>query len=349
MTTCCFTSISFSYLAKARVLAWSLRRLHPDWKLTVCVVDQPPPGFQSEVLIQHFDEVIWGHELDIPDLSGWLFKHDVVEACTAVKGPVLKGLLQTGMDKVIYLDPDIAVFGSLAPLEERLASNSILLTPHQLQPDDDAQAVTDNEICSLLHGIYNLGFIAVRNDGAGRAFADWWDKRLREFCYDEKSRGLFVDQRWCDHVPGMFDGVKILRDPGYNVASWNLSRRTLSFNGKGEMLVNGVPLRFYHFTKLGPIGDTMTRRYAQDNTEVYELWAWYRRKVEEFSDPAIPGGYWHYGSFDNGEPISKVARELYRTRRDLQEAFPDPFRTSGFSYYSWLKSEKPDALWSRQG
>jgi hypothetical protein len=26
----------------------------------------------------------------------------------------------------------------------------------------------------LTSGIYNLGFIAVRNDHAGRAFADWW-------------------------------------------------------------------------------------------------------------------------------------------------------------------------------
>jgi hypothetical protein len=344
MTIRCFTSISLSYLAKARVLAWSLRKLHPDWELTVCVVDRPPPHFLSDVLFESFDQVLWAHELDIEDQTAWLFKRDVVEACTGVKGSVLQRLIQSGGDKIIYLDPDIAVLGSLAPLIDWLDTSSILLTPHQLQPDDETQAIIDNEICSLMHGIYNLGFLAVKNDENSRLFANWWNRRLDEFCYDEKERGIFVDQKWCDHVPSMFDGVKILRDPGYNVASWNLSKRKIRITETGEILVNGAPLRFFHFTKLGPIGDTMTKRYAEDNTEVYEIWAWYRRKVTEFVTPAILPGYWHYGQFDNGRRIPKRVRELYRHRRDLQLAFPEPFRTGDNSFYRWLELEEPRLL-----
>ena len=58
----------------------------------------------------------------------------------------------------------------------------------------------------------------------------------------------------------------------------------------GKCLVNGSPLRFFHFTKLGPIGDTMTRKYAQDNVEVYELWSWYKRMVDRLSEKGVPSG-----------------------------------------------------------
>ncbi|WP_088348479.1 MULTISPECIES: hypothetical protein [Rhodomicrobium] len=338
MTVHCFTSISFSYLAKARVLASSVKRYHPDWWMVVCVTDLPPPGFNFRIEAEDFfDEVIWAHDLPIEAVQAWLFKHDVVEVCTAVKGPVLRSLLNRGAKKVFYLDPDIAVLAPLTPMVEWLDNDSILLTPHQLEPDDTVQAIKDNEIGSLIHGIYNLGFLAVNNDANGLAFADWWDERLRQFCYDDKARGLFVDQKWCDHVPAMFDGVKVVRDPGYNVASWNLSRRRISIPASGDILVNGKPLRFYHFTKLGPIGDAMTRRYAGDNVEVYEIWSWYKRAVDEFSEAQIPDGYWHYGHFSNQRPIHKQARVLYRSSPELQSTYQNPFEVTKSSFYTWLR------------
>ena len=255
------------------------------------------------------------------------------------RGRYLHHLLQTEADKVFYLDPDIAVFNSLQPLADMLEQSSILLTPHQLTPESSRDAIVDNELCSLSHGTYNLGFLGVRNDEVGRGFAEWWRSRLLEYCRDDRTAGIFVDQKWCDLVPAMFDRVGIVRDPGYNVASWNLSHRTVSVDEQGAILVNLRPLRFFHYTKLGPIGDTMTRKYARDNIEVYELWAWYRRMVERFAEPRIPEGWWQFGTFDNGVPISKVARQMYRSRPDLKAAFPAPFSTSGASYFGWLKDE----------
>lgn len=337
----CFTSISFSYLAKARVLGWSLKRYHPDWTIWVCITDTEPEGFNFDIESEPFDRVLFATDLDIPNLKGWLFMHDVVEVCTAVKGPILKMLLDEGTDKVIYLDPDIAVFNTLQPLVELLDVNSIVLTPHQIEPDYEAASIYDNEIGgSLKHGAYNLGFVAVSNDEQGRSFAHWWADRCLRFCYDDLETGLFVDQKWCDLVPAFFDGVLVLRDPGYNVASWNLNRRSLSISPEGKILVNNdYPLRFYHFTKLGPIGDTMTRRYAGDNIEVYEVWAWYKAKVDEFTDPGIPDGWWSYGVYSNGEAIPKEARTLYRHRGDLQSAYPDPFDASAGGMRSWYIHE----------
>ena len=72
---------------------------------------------------------------------------------------------------------------------------------------------------------YNLGFLAVRMTGQGREFIDWWAERLRLFCYDEVPNGLFTDQRWVDLAPAFFDDIAIIRDPEYNVATWNLTHR----------------------------------------------------------------------------------------------------------------------------
>lgn len=336
----CFTSISLNYLPKARVLGQTLKRFHPEWKLTVCITDRCPAGFIFNIEDEPFDDVVWSEDLIGPDSLRWIFQHDVVEVCTAVKGPMLRLMTEGPEDCIIYLDPDTAVFNSLAPLVDMLERKSIILTPHQLLPETTDAAVVDNEICSLAHGTYNLGFIAIRNDTNGKKLAKWWEERLLRYCIDEKSMGLFVDQKWCDLIPALFDGVEILRDPGYNVASWNLSNRIVRFDGTGGVTVNGAPLRFFHFTKLGPIGDVMTQKYAGANTDVYELWSWYKRQVTACLEERLPGSWWHYGSFSNGVKIPKGVRRLFRNRLDLQRAFPNPFDAAPGGFYSWLRANE---------
>ena len=51
---------------------------------------------------------------------------------------------------------------------------------------------------------------------------------------------MFTDQRWADFVPCFFEH-HILKDPGYNVAYWNLHARRLTADG-GGYVVDGEPL-----------------------------------------------------------------------------------------------------------
>lgn len=341
MTIHAFTSFSFSYRNRARVLADGLRRSHPEWTLWAVVTDTPPDGLPSDFADEGYDHTLYAEDLIGEGAEAWLFGHDVVEACTAVKGAAcLRILADTTCEKLFYFDPDIAVFNRLDAVVELLDEADIVLTPHQIEPEprQARQAILDNEITSLSHGAYNLGFIALANRGEGRRFAGWWDDRLRDWCHDRRDIGVFVDQKWCDLVPCFFDRVHIHRDPGCNVASWNLSHRRLSIDECGEIRVNGELLKFYHFTKLGPVGDTMTQRYARDNTEVYELWSWYRNAVADATDARIPEGYWHYKTFDDGTPIPAGVRRLYRDRKDLQSAFPKP-RTVENGFLGWLFAE----------
>jgi len=361
MTVMAYTSFTYAYLTRAAVLAESLRRAHPDWMLWALVVDLPPPGFDDAQLrdgplLGAFDRVVHAHTLGIDRFRSWMFKHDVVEACTAVKGQMLCELLDAGAEQVFYFDPDMAVFNPMPDLPRRLETSSVLLTPHQLAPNDALPAATDNEMTSLRYGIYNLGFLGVRNDACGRRFAHWWNAQLLRECYDEPERGIFTDQKYCDGVPALFERVHVLRDPGCNVASWNISRRQLAFTADGDIEVNGSPLKFYHFTKIFGIGETMTDHYSADNQAVLEIMIWYRRRIQELDaglravtmppdqhgeTASLP---WYYGTFQDGRPIAAALRRLYRSRPDVMAYFDNPFDAEGNSFLAWAQRERPDLL-----
>ena len=350
-----FTSISLNYLAKARVLISTVKKFHPDWTFHLLISDHIAEGNKliEEIDLEQepFDRIIWIDELDIYNLYGWIFKHAIVETCTAVKGVFLQQLVSEGAEKIMYLDPDIAVFNSLDPLVDLLDDNAILLTPHLLDYPDDHQAISDNEIMGVMrHGIFNLGFFAINlSKPDGQRFAKWWGNRLLNYCYADYNRGLFTDQKWCDLVPAYFEDYKIVRDPGYNVASWNIDKRYVSKSENGQMQIDGkYPLRFFHFTGYDSgAGDSMTQRYSEGNQIIDEIWAWYGRKLQENEQNIYGSCKSFYNFYDNGVEITKDARHIYRQRKDLQEAFPNPYKTKDDAgrypggFYQWYLVERP--------
>jgi hypothetical protein len=84
----------------------------------------------------------------------------------------------------------------------------------------------------------------------------------------------------------------------------------------------------------------MTKRYARDNYQVYELWNWYKREVALQTDARIPPRYWSYDTFADGTRIEKEHRVLYRLRGDLQTAFPAPFQSGPGTLEQWLLDQQ---------
>ncbi|MBR0669130.1 hypothetical protein GXW71_32570 [Roseomonas hellenica] len=328
----CFTSASLAYADRAVVLAQTLRRHHPDWVLWLCLVDRPPAGFTVKPIERAFDHVLPVDSLAIPDVGTWLFGHEVVEACTAVKGAMLLHILGEGAERVLYLDPDIAVFAPLNAAVEHLSKSDIVLTPHLLEPETSASAVLDHEIGALKHGIYNLGFVGVSGSAEGRRFAHWWADRLYDHCIDDIPAGLFTDQRWCDHVPVFFPGSYILRDPGYNVASWNLGRRPLEIAQDGTVRAAGVPLRFFHFTKFSAVGRAMLERHASSGSALDELMAWYANALAQNAPEGLPSDWWAFGRYADGQPIPRDQRRRWRRDALLRARIPDPFAMTGAGF-----------------
>jgi glycosyltransferase involved in cell wall biosynthesis len=337
-STSVFTIIARNYLAHARVLAASLARHNPATRLHVLILDDPNRNIPAEASF----EITWADALPFDPQSDFYTMaaiYDVAELATAVKPWVFQYLFDRGATVAIYLDPDIEVFDSLGPLEPLTREHGMLLTPHITEPlPQDGKRPDESDL--LLAGIYNLGFLALSAETA-RSFLSWWRERLRRNCVNDPARGLFVDQRWIDFAPALFEPA-ILKDPGYNVAYWNLPHRVLTRDGD-RILVNGLPLRFLHFSGFSPRASHLlsTHQHASlrirlsDRPLLAELCERYAAALEEagFADCfALPYGF---ATTAGGLPLDARARKVLRPTylddeaREPGLSFPNPFSPAG--------------------
>lgn len=340
-----FTSCSNNYLPKARALAESLKRHHPDAPLVLCLNDKPAPevDFTAEPFADVWTPADLGYD------RGWIFTHNVMELCTAVKGRALERLFERyDADFYLYLDPDVYVYAPLDPIAEYMGDDDIGLAPHILKPEETEIGVRLTEMSVTEHGIYNLGHLIVRRRDNGRAFAAWWRKRLDAYCYDDKKIGLFTDQRWVDLAPAIFDGVRIVRQPNLDVASWNLASRDLRYSDSNASpySVDGYDLLTYHFSGTGPAGTHRRIReiFAPHNEAAAAIEKDYEAAIARHGQGAFENYRFAFDYFDDGVKVSAGARKLYRDHQDLQAAFPDPYAAGTAvekSFAAWLSRRHP--------
>ncbi len=86
-----FTSAALNYTPKVRLLMQSLRKHHPEFVLHLALSDEIPAGL--DLSNEPFDHVHPISSLNIDDVRGWAFCHDIVELSTAIKPFVLEKLL----------------------------------------------------------------------------------------------------------------------------------------------------------------------------------------------------------------------------------------------------------------
>lgn len=337
-----FTSSAFNYLPKVRLLANSIREFHPEFEFVLALADAKNSDV-VDMSIEPIDRVIALDDLDIPDKTRWTFFHSIVELSTAIKPFVLSRLLDDPeVDAVLYFDPDMVLFDRLDDLLAEFKQASILLTPHQTTPETSLDAIRDNEISSLKHGIYNLGFVGVRSDDEGKRFARWWSDRVYHFCVADIPNGLFTDQRWVDLVPAFFDDVKVLKSPRFNVATWNLTTRQFSGARDTGYLVNGHKLGFYHFTGFDSGAHRiMAEKNAAGNSSVMDLVNWYQEKTRFDKEDPVSRIAWKFARYSNGNKIPNEHRRLYRDRTDLQTVYADPFLSGQNSLENWMDHQGP--------
>jgi glycosyltransferase involved in cell wall biosynthesis len=329
--TAVVTIVAKNYLAQARVLMDSVKAQDPEYLRVVLLVDEVEGRFDPEA--EDF-AVVLSEDLGIPHSPWFHFKYSVLELSTAVKPFFLSWLFRTyGLQKVIYLDPDIRVYASLRGIGQALDDANIVLTPHLTRElNDDLQP---GELQILRAGAYNLGFIAVRAHPEVDAFLAWWQSHLYDHCVVDLTRGLFVDQRWIDLAPGLFSGVRILRDDGYNVAYWNAAHRKLSWQ-EGRVLVNGKPLYFFHFSGYDPhvpevLSKHQNRISLQSRDDLRLICDEYRQHLAERGFAVTSRWPYSHARFRNGVAIPDVGRHLLDEAPFLLNEISDPFSDEGFA------------------
>jgi hypothetical protein len=350
MKNCVFTICAKNYIGLAIILEKSFKEHNPDSDFLIFVVDEfeeKPDSLPSNVYISRevlkIDDALW------VEMS---FKYDITEFCTSIKPKCFEFLMDnTRYENFIYLDPDIYIYNSFAPVFKQLETHSIVLTPHVLNFNYAHVSVDD----LLQAGVFNLGFIAVRKDEIAKQMLSWWGNQLKNKCFDEYREGLFTDQKWINLIPVFFnrEDICISRHKGLNVAPWNFHEReivtendVLKVRYREDISSSFDELIFIHYSGYNYFAlkedGKIIQKYATRQFEykdVIEVLNRYNQALCEQKD--IFDSYIHYNytynSFDNKMPILKIHRRIYRSLLLKGEKFPNPFFSTNDSFYSKLK------------
>jgi len=278
-----FTLCSNNYLAQAKTLGDSLLAHNPNYKFVIGLVDKKVAEIDYDFFLPH--QVIEAEAAGIPNFDDLCQRYDIIELNTSVKPFFFKYLFlkHPELQGALYLDPDVMVFSSLEKIYAELDKHSLVLTPHVLSPIP-LDGCEPPENVFLTYGTYNLGFIGVANQAEGRRFLDWWGERTFASGYNKTAAGMFVDQLWVNLAPVFFETLKVSRDPGLNVAYWNLHERNISRKGDAFFINDKFPLVFYHFSSYRLADPTQLSPYQnrygfETRPDIVELFDNYRNSV----------------------------------------------------------------------
>lgn len=277
-----FTICSINYLAQAKVLQKSLQETNPDFDFKIGLCDRLDKVKITPEKIDGLD-IVEVHTIGIPAFDAMCDRYDITELNTAIKPFYFSYFFELGLwDKILYIDPDIQFFDSLALVNAHLENSDILLTPHFSTPIFDGKEPSEQKM--FVNGIYNLGFLGLRKSEQADAMLHWWKAKLEKECFMDIQNGMFVDQLYCNMVPLYFKNVAIEKNAGLNMAYWNLHERVLS-KRNGEYFANEEPLVFYHFSGMDAKNpDNISRWYKRfdlkTREDLRELFSNYRLEIE---------------------------------------------------------------------
>lgn len=332
------TIVAKCHLSLGRVVATSFRLHHPNIPFFLLLADEVDsyfdPAAEPYAMLRLPD-------IGIPHLSRMRFHYTRQELGYAATPYLISHLLDGAFAGVIFIKEESLVLDSMIPVLAQLEHCSALLTPHLLEPLQGAESGA-GDLSILLSGVYNGGFLAFADTSEARRFLAWWQDRLIAHCRYAVADGMHFEQRWLDFAPAFLDRLGLVRDPGMNVAHWNLPGRRVRLEGD-KVWVDGFPGRLFRFSgfdpdKPGEVTRYFSRLRMSDIGEAAELFRRYNRLLEEAGYASTRLWPYAYDCFDNGIPIPYVARQAYRDLGRGAEEFGDPFRTDKGSFLDWLTS-----------
>lgn len=169
-----------------------------------------------------------------------------IEYVWTVKSSFMCYLLQEYgpiMDGLAWIDADCMFFSDPSPAFAEIGTAPCAVAPHRFSPRCTPTATHP--------GKHNGGFVYVKNNKRGLAFARWWAAACIKWCHwhheHKYGQDLYVDQKWLDYAPQKW-GAHALRHVGAHLAPWSQEGYNYSLRD-GRIFVDGVPLLWYHYHK----------------------------------------------------------------------------------------------------
>lgn len=340
---CLLTIGTCNRRAGIMALVDSFKRCHPAAKIFVCLVDRPTKEMPP---LDIPETVFFADEISLPGGRRFLFKYDAFELCCALKPFAIAHVAeQHGAAKLLYLDSDILVLSSFwDDLEAAWGEHSVLLTPHLVQLPSDVPLELQRSLAQ--HGAYNGGFIAVNSDAESKRFLHCWSNLLARLCTFDPMNNIYVDQRWLDLLTASSDTVGVLRDPGLNVAYWNLHERRLTVDNSNSWRVDGRSLKFFHFS--GFHRERLTTKAKCTDTLALRLARVYGQTLDQARDDEFRNQGYGWDCYADGRTITTPHRDLILSEcldfQDIADPFTLPELVGWDKLETLAKSNEPVRL-----
>jgi hypothetical protein len=247
------TYFDHRYAARGIAMIRSLRRHEPGARVWVLCLDEEVYGL-FEVLKEPGVRSVRLAEFERGDDSLIAARNDgrtMIEYYFTCTASLILFVMRTVPDAewVTYLDGDLWFFASPQCVYDEIGDASVAIIPHRYPPGLEAEHK---------YGIYNVGWISFRRTPDGKKCLQWWRERCLEWCLDivDEDNDRFADQRYLNRFPKLFTGVHVLKNPGVNLAPWNIAGYRVAHDGEGA-IVDGHRLIFFHFHLLKRVGSRL--------------------------------------------------------------------------------------------
>lgn len=353
MNNVVFTICAKNYIGLAKTLEESVKRYNPKSTFLIFISDEICQKnndifLDSNILIAK--EVLNISERDWTQMS---FKYDLTEFCTSIKPKCFEYIFnKCNAETCIYLDPDILVFNSFECIYNKLKNFNIFLTPHITNLQINYTGFL-NEQRLLYSGMYNLGFLALKNSKIVTEFLNWWHVRLIDRCFQNQMESYFTDQKWIDFIPALLpNDVHISNDLGLNIAPWNFHEREVFeldnifyVKCRNNPLITSNELIFIHFSGFDYLG-LVDNKIQQNNIKGIHIYEDLIKMFHLYKDALIKNNFdlhfdlsYTYNYFSNENQISSIHRKLFRRIHEDNLDYGNPFLANSL-FYKLLNRKK---------
>lgn len=264
------TLFDSNYLVKGLAMIRSLAHFCPDMRIYVLCMDERARTILERQEFE-FVECISLSDVEDDELLEAKADRGVAEYCWTLSSCftwyVMQNYPHIGM--LTYLDSDLLFFSDVGPVFDEIGKSSIAIIEHRFTP-----RLKDREI----NGRFCVQWVSFRRDGEGLACLSRWRDQCIDWCYYRLEDGKMGDQKYLDEWPVRYPSCHIIQNLGAGVAPWNYSQYTFSTH-RGQHLVSGSPLIFYHFHQFQILDDGTFDRlstfYTKEKMEpqgVYETY-----------------------------------------------------------------------------
>jgi hypothetical protein len=270
------------YLVRGLALIESLERHCPDHRIYVFAMDD-----QCVTVLEAFGRdklrVVRPRDFETTELLRVKPSRSTAEYFWTCTPHIIRHCIEILKEpECTYVDADVWLMSSPAPLFDEMGAASVLLTEHRYTPRHDQAA---------LSGRFCVQFMRFVSDERGRAALQWWCDRCIEWCHARREGGKFGDQKYLDDWETRFPGVHVLRHVGGGVAPWNVGR-TAFRSAATEVQVRDQtdlsdaawrPLVFFHFHGLMSLSQSrLCFAFGYRLTPEAKLWVYapYAREIE---------------------------------------------------------------------